>query len=248
MRLNTAVLLIAAALVSVGPPALAGPASLRDVLEMQDERRSPPPPVARYVSGDGAEFVLDRSRHMPLLKFEQSAEVWVLYPSAAPRGDVIYRNDVGDPVLRATKLGGLTLFTAARPSGAPAALAGEAEILKLLAPLSAAGLLQRLAQASARASRAAQRLIPFEASGVTPGEEPIYADAAIVAAEGISRMSRDPQRRSVVSRVRKVRLLPGRRPSAQVRAGVLQVTLTPTLGVAGRPSSGRILTAAELGR
>ena len=247
MRLKTAVLTIAAALVSVGPPALAGPASLRDVLEMQDERRAPPPPVARYVSGDGAQFVLDRSRRTPLLKFEQSPEVWVLYPSAAPRGDVIYRNDVGDPVLRATKLGGLTLFTAARPSGAPAALSGEADIIKLFSPLSAAGLLQRLAQASARASRAAQRLIPFEASGVTAGEEPIYADAAAITAEGITRMSRDPRRRSLVNRVRKVRLAPGRKPTVQVRAGVLHVVVTPSLGIAGRPSSGRVLTAAEAG-
>ena len=192
MTSNMAVLLIAAALFSSGPLAHAAPASLRDVLGKQDDRRPAPPPVAHYVSGDGQAFVLDRSGAVPLLKFEQSVEIWALSPSAAPRGDVIYRNDVGQPVLRATKLGGLTVFTAQRPSGAPAALMGEADFLRIPAPVSAATLLQRLAQASVRASRAAQHLIPFEASGVTPGSEPIYADAAALAAEGITRIARMP--------------------------------------------------------
>nr|QQZ52104.1 DUF4908 domain-containing protein [Phenylobacterium glaciei] len=43
---------------------------------------------------------------------------------AAPRGDIIYKNDLGEPVLRATRLGGLTLFTPDRPGGTAAALAG----------------------------------------------------------------------------------------------------------------------------
>jgi len=245
MRLKTAILLIAAALLGAGPPALAGPASLRDVLEFQDERRAAAPPVARYVSGDGATFILDRSRSTPLLRFEQSQEIWVLYPSAAPRGDVIYRNDVGDTVLRATKLGGLTLFTEARPSGAPAALAGDAESLKPVVGLSAEGLLQRLAQASVRASRAAQRLIPFEANGVTPGAEPLYADAASIAADGIIRMSRRTEGRPALTRFRKVRLAPGRKPSVTINAGVMIIVLNPSLGLAGRPSSGRIITVAR---
>ena len=116
-----------------------------------------PPPVARYVSETGDVFILDRSQPKPLLKFEHSPEVWVLLPQPGPRGDVIYKNDLGEPVLRATRLGGVTVFTDARPSGAAAALAGGGSSLKL-APLGPQALLERLAQASARASRAARRL------------------------------------------------------------------------------------------
>ena len=245
MNWKTAVLSIAAALLSAGPPAFAGPASLRDVLELQDERRIPPPPVARYVAGEGATFILDRSGGTPLLKFEQSPEIWVLFPSAAPRGDVIYRNDVGAPVLRATKLGGLTLFTAQRPSGAPAAVAGEADGLRLGPALGPEGLLQRLAQASFRASRAAERLIPFEANDVTPGSESLYADAAMVVAEGISRLARQAYGRTALARLRKVRLGPGRQPAVSIQGGVMQILVAPKLAMAGRPSSGRIIVEIE---
>jgi hypothetical protein len=248
MKLKTAIFTIAAALIGVGPPALAGPSSLRDVLEFQDERRAPPPPVARYMSGDGEEFVLDRSGRTALLKFDQSQEIWVLYPSAAPRGDVIYRNDIGAPVLRATKLGGLTLFTPARPSGAPAALSGGAEFLKLGGPMGAAALLQRLAQASVRASRAAQRLIPFEANGVTPGAETVYADAATVTAEGIARLTRAQDGRLALSHFRKVTLSPGRKPDVSFSGGIIQIILTPNLGMAGRPSSERVAHALQSAR
>ena len=80
----------------------------------------------------------------------------MLQPQPAPRGDIIYKNDLGQPVLRATRLGGLTVFTQERPSGAPAALVGDSNPLRLPV-LGPEALLQKLAQASARASRAARR-------------------------------------------------------------------------------------------
>jgi hypothetical protein len=240
MRVNTAVRLIAAALACAGSPAMAAPTSLRDVLEFRDERRPPPPPIARYFYGDGGVFVLDRSRRPVLLKFEQNAEVWVLTPSAAPRGDVIYRNDVGAQVLRATKLGGVTLFTAQNPAGLPAGLDGDADGLRTLPSVSPEGLLQRLAQASVRASRAAGRLIPFEAPGVTPGAEPVYAEAASLTADGIVRMSHNPTGRSMMNRFRKVRLDLGRQPGVVVKDGVLLIQVNPVQGAAGRPSSERV--------
>ncbi|MGD6771262.1 DUF4908 domain-containing protein, partial [Staphylococcus arlettae] len=87
----------------------------------EDSRRSPPPPVARYMVGDSAGFILDRSSPTVLIKFDDSSEVWALEPQTVSRGDVIYRNDAGEAVLRATRLGGLTLFTPKLPGGAAAA-------------------------------------------------------------------------------------------------------------------------------
>lgn len=199
------------------------------------------PPVARYVSEDGDVFTLDLTQARPLLKFENSPEVWALQPHPAPRGDVIYKNDVGQPVLRATRLGGVTVFTTHRPQGEAAALAGGAPPLRL-APLGPQALLERLGQASLRASRAAKHVILFDAEA-TPTSSAVIADAAVVASVAVIRLSEHPQGRNRLSRLKRVFLEEGRRVTAQVQSGTLKITVMPTLGMAGRPSSGRIAAA-----
>src|SRR5205085_2614180 len=128
----TALLGAAALAAHPGPAAADG---LRDGLfrKVPGVGRVPAPPlIARYVSEDGHSFVLDRSQPRPLLKFDDSAEVWVLNPQPAPRGDTIYKNDLGEPMLRATRLGGVTLFTEDRPNGAAVSLAGGGTPLRLM--------------------------------------------------------------------------------------------------------------------
>jgi len=228
-------------------PAFAGPNSWRDVLfgdsHNKDDRRSPAPPVARYATDDGARFVLDRSGGVTLMKFEDSQEVFALSPSQAPRGDVIYRNDLGEPVLRATRLGGLTLFYRARSGGTPAALDGAAQSLRLQY-LPPALLLQRLAQASVRSSRAAQHLIEFDAPDVIPGAQAVYADAATVAAEAMVRMSKGAGGRAVLSKIKRIVLTNGRKGSATIKGGEVRITINAQDGLAGRPSSDSIILAA----
>lgn len=234
----------AATWLGAASPTLAGPESLREGLfgrDRFDGRRFAAPPVARYVSEGAGSFVLDRTTPQPLLKFENSYEVWVLHPQPAPRGDVIYKNDLGEPVLRATRLGGVTIFTDARPGGAPAALAGGSDPIRL-PTLSPEALLKRLAQASGRASRAARRLIPFEADA-DPGSAPLLADAAMVTAEAVVRVAAQPNGEVILARFTKVRLVEGGRPSATLRGGVMQITVAPADGHAGRPSSERIASA-----
>src|SRR4051812_4574960 len=88
--------------------------SLRDHLfgPPSDERAVNTPNVARFVPDGGEPFVLDRSAgRQVFMKFEDSPEIWALSPTPGPRGDVIYKNDMGEPMLRASRLGGLTLFT-----------------------------------------------------------------------------------------------------------------------------------------
>src|SRR5471032_1399082 len=82
------------------------------------------PLTGRYQMDEGGAFVFDRSTVKPLLKFDDSLEIWVLQAAPGPRGDVIYRNDVGDPMVRATRLGGMTVFTPKRPDGSAAAFDG----------------------------------------------------------------------------------------------------------------------------
>lgn len=238
--------LAAAVTLACAPQALAGPQTLREGLfgDRMGSGRAMSPPVARYVSQDGHGFVLDRSQPRPLLKFDDSPEVWALRPHPAPRGDIIYKNDLGEPVLRATRLGGLTLFTETRPEGTPAALAGGGPALRLN-PISPQSLLERLAQASARATRAARRLIPFNADA-SPASSAIMADAAAVTAEAVVRMSRHPEGKSALARVKRVTLVEGRKPSAALHGGEMRIIVTPADGMAGRPSSDRILQAANL--
>lgn len=245
---------IAAALV-LGVAALglgASPAVAQDNSVLRDglfgsspnaNRRAPAPMVARYVAETGDEFVLDRSNSRPLMRYADSPEVWALLPQAGPRGDVIYKNDLGEPVLRATKLGGLTLFTRERPEGAAVAVAGTSSPIRL-PPTGPNTLLQRLAQASARASKAAHRLIPVGADA-TPQSAALIADAAMVAADAMGRMARHPNGKTVLGRIEKIFVAQGKKPDAHIdKQGVLVVTVRPDMGIAGRPSSERIAHAA----
>jgi hypothetical protein len=201
------------------------------------------PPVARYVSEDGDGFVLDLSQDKPLLKFDTSPEVWTLDPRPAPRGDIIYKNDVGETLLRATRLGGFTIFTNHRPDGEAAALQGATSPLKL-APLGPQALLDRLGAASLRASHAARHVILFDAEA-NPGSSAVIADAAMVASVAVMRVSERPKGRDRVTSLRRVFLEEGKRVAAQLekKTGTLKITVMPALGLAGRPSSDRIAIA-----
>ena len=142
--------------VGAAAPAAAGGVNdkLRDGLFKNRGGDTSGAPLARYVSEEGRVFTLDRTQPVPMLKFEDSPEVWVLLPSPAPRGDVIYKNDLGEPVLRATRLGGFTLFTDERPNGEAVSIAGNGQPLRLM-PMSPQAVFERLAQSKNRPDQAA---------------------------------------------------------------------------------------------
>ena len=230
-------------LFAAAPQAQARTFNLKDLLgrpPASEQNQQSEPPVAVYAPDRGERFIFDRSASPPLLRFEASPEIWVLQAQPGPRGDMIYKNDLGEPVLRATRLGGLTLFTLERPDGTAASLEGEASPIRPAAIQSIFALQQHLAQASLRASRAMQRLIEFEAPDVTPESATLIADAGQVASEAIVTSAKHSQVHRLLSKLEKVVLSPARRPSANFRDGVLEIDLTPGQGLAGRPSSRRI--------
>jgi hypothetical protein len=196
-------------------------------------------PTACYVSEEGRVFTLDRTRPISMLKFEDSPEVWVLQPSPAPRGDVIYKNDMGEPMLRATRLGGFTLFTDDRPNGEAVSMAGGCAPLRLM-PMSPQAVFERLAQASLRASRAAHRPMLFEAEA-TPESSALIADAAVVTSLAIIRLAARDDGRRFLARISRVRFSEGKKASASLKDGILRIVVSPDQGLAGRPSSDRIL-------
>ena len=224
--------------------------SLRDALfggrHADGGRRASAPIIARFASEDGDSFVLDRSQALPLLRFDDQREIWVLAPSRAARGDMIYKNDAGRPVLRATQTGGLTLFTLDRPAGAAVALEGRAPPVRLVVgPMAPNALLQRLAQASARASRAAQKLITFDAEDVTPESSYLYADTAAIAADAFVQVAKRSDGKSLMSKLSRVRLIEGPRVEVRQKGPDLQITIVIDDGLAGRPSSERIIKALD---
>ncbi len=209
-----------------------------------DQRRVEAPAVARYVSETGQSFVFDRSSpRQPMLRFEGSSEVWVLAPQYAPRGDILYKNDLGRTMLRVTRVGGLTLFTTERPGGAAAATVGASPPLGL-ARLGPSQLFRVMTVASTRASHAAQKLITVEADA-TPESSALIGDAALVAAEAMMRLSRRADGRALLSRISKIVIEQGARPGVMMdRAGAIHITVVPSMLLLGRPSSDRICFAA----
>jgi len=235
--------LLGMALIALASQAGAQPADrLRESLSRRPSGEVTGPPLARYVSEEGRVFVLDRTQPVAMLKFEDSPEVWALEAAPAPRGDVIYKNDLGQPILRATRLGGFTLFTNDRPSGEAVSLAGGAGPLRMLA-LSPQAVFERLTQASARSSRAARRPMLFEAEA-TPASSAMIADAATITSLAILKLAQNPQGRAMLARFNRVRFEEGKKASASLKDGILKIVVSPAQGVSGRPSSDRILKAA----
>jgi hypothetical protein len=242
----------------LGAPTLAyargpsGPDTLREALigsvSKDGRTHQHAPVVARYVSSSGSGFVLDRSGgDQALLRFDRDSEIWALRAVPGPGGDVIYKNDLGQPVVRASRLGGVTLFTRDRPSGVPVSLQGESSPFRSPS-LTPAALLQVLRQASLKSTRALGRLIDFDAGhgGGQPVDQDsayVVADAASVAADALARMAALREGRPYLSRLRSVRIVVGRKADAMLDGSILTIVVAPSKGVAGRPSSGRIAQA-----
>lgn len=220
-------------------PAPAAPAWLGFRLK---EKARPTLPVARYVVDTGGGFVLDRSGPRPMLRFDDSPEIWLLRAARGPRGDEILADDVGAPMVRITRLGGVTVFTLRRPEGAAAALDGPAAPLRLMR-IDPAGLYQRLVSASARASRAAQRLIAFQALDVDSDSAALIADAAVVATESVVQLAAAPGGRQRLLRIARFDFARARAPDVRFEGGIIHILVSPEDGAAGRPSSARILDA-----
>ena len=199
------------------------------------------PPTGRYVADSGEAFILDRSGQRPLLRFDRRDETWVLRPTAAPRGDVIYRNDAGDQLLRVTPGGGMTVYTPRAPGGSPASFSGPGQ--SLTPPtLGPAQLFQLMARRSAMLSQTMGRLIEINVD--TDGQaEGLAVEALILSTDAVLRIARSPTARSSLDRLRSITIIEGPRASVTYARGDLRIVVAPVQGVAGRPSSARVIQA-----
>ena len=241
-RIFVAVMLVALPL-QAGVGHTQGLRSLKDAMFGDKGRKSAPavPKVARFTSEDGQSFIFDDSQSAPLLRFDGDDEVWCLTATQGPKGDVIYKNDVGEPVVKATRWGGMTLFTDDRPDGDPAALSGKAQAFEP-EKIPAGELWLHMARSARRASVAVEHLISFEAPDVTPDSSSLYAEAVTVASDAIVAAAALQGHSHPLDAVHEVQLVDGRPPSASVSNGTLTLKLDASRGTwGGHPSSKRII-------
>ncbi len=201
------------------------------------------PKVAHFVSEDGESFVFDSSRSVPLLRFDGDDEVFALTATPGTRGDIIYKNDMGQPVLKATRWGGMVLFSDGRPMGDPVAVKGKADTFQPVR-MSPEQLLLHLAKSSYRASRAIEHKVFFNADADTPGDSTIalFADAATVTADALIQAGEQGDTRRALDGLHEVHFVEGRPPSARFENGVLIMKLDPSRGTwGGHVSSKRIV-------
>ncbi len=231
---------------AVAPPASAqeranAQAEQSRALRNQTRSSGALPAPGRYVSDAGVGFTLDRAGNRPLLRFDGRTETWILRPSPAPRGDVIYRNDAGQQVLRVTPNGGVTVYSPRAPGGAPAAFAGPGQSLStpVLGPLR---LWSLMAHRSGMVSEAIGRLIQIDIETGRDAES-LTVEALILSTDAVVRIARSPSARSSLNQLRRIAIVEGQTASVSYARGELRIVVAPSQGPAGRPSSARVIRA-----
>jgi hypothetical protein len=88
----------------------------------------------------------------------------------------------------------------------------------------------------------------FEAPNVSPPSFALIGDAAMVASDAVARISRRRDSSTLLEKFDTVRFVEGQKVAAQVSERTLQITVAPKQGMAGRPSSDRIVAVAKSAR
>lgn len=209
------------------------------------------PIVAHFVSARGEGFVLDETQAgAPLLRYDGDDEVFQLTSKPGANGDVTFRNDVGQPVLKATRLGGMILFSSAHADvGDPAAVTGQAPAFT---PdrLNPAELVVYMAKSSLRVTRACDHQVLFSGDFEEPHDDIIslFAETASVATDALTQVASQASSRHALDKVHEVYMIEGRPPGAHIEKGVLIIKLDPSKGTwGGHPSSKRIMSVVMAG-
>jgi hypothetical protein len=202
-------------------------------------RASAPPPAAKYEdSVSQRSFVLDRSGDGPLLKFDDSPEVYALRATSAQRGDDFLRNDAGDLMLRVTEAGNVIAYVGAK-TGAPADIAGVAAPLD--APAMTGSLTQRVKEAAANLGKMAGHDVTIFGTGAFGNDEEWASDALMMTVMGVQRA--DKSAHGAVQGLKSVRLVKSTMPTTTFHDGELLLGVNPLEGYAGRPSSEAVAKA-----
>lgn len=173
-----------------------------------------------------------------------SPEIHLLTATRGPRGDVIYKSDEGETMLRIAAYGGATVFWPGETQGVAASKSFGDDQELTLAPQTYDEAVRRAQGASAQVSAIVGSNVYFDVAAGRRDADPnaaVLADAVLTAAKGMAAVAGDPIGASVIAdRVKRVAFLPGGAPGVALNGSVLEVLYVPNLDIRGRPSSARV--------
>lgn len=206
--------------------------------------------VAHYLADNGPGFVVDMLAPKPLLRFDNSVELWALTDSQGPRGDTIYKNDMGQVMLRVPRIGGMTVYPPRNTKGIAATFDQPAPRLGVSRPYAQAEFDLSTARAASVLKRSLPNLDSFDV--VADAEAPkgkavdwaaFAIDASNLVAETVNRLSQTPANQKMLAKLTAVRINYGATPTVKLNKTELVIELDPLLGIPGRPSSAKIEAA-----
>lgn len=173
-----------------------------------------------------------------------SPEIHLLTATRGPRGDVIYKSDEGETMLRIAAYGGATVFWPGETQGVAASKSFGDDHELTLAPQTYDEAVRRAQGASAQVSAIVGSNVYFDVAAGRRAADPnaaVLADAVLTAAKGMVAVADDPiGARVIAERVKRVAFLPGAAPGVALNGSVLEVLYVPKLDIGGRPSSARV--------
>lgn len=194
----------------------------------------------------------DRDRRIDCLidASTPAEEIYLLTPTRAPRGDVIWRDTRGEVLLRVSAYGGATVFWPGDPRGHAAAKSfGEDPALVLdYVTIDAARARAQKATALLSAKTSAPLVFDVGASPITDsqGGASVLADAVARAAKAIEIVAADDTgARVVAARISQVVFRSATVADVKLEGDALVIEYNPFLDVAGRPSSSVIARFLE---
>ena len=173
-------------------------------------------------------------------------EVFLATGQRGPRGDVIYKGENGDVLLRIMSYGGATVFWPGRTNGEAASKTyGDGGVLDL-PPANRQDAERRAALAGAKFAALTGEAIAFDAGLEAPGDAAdaaahpaaVLADAIVRVAAGMADVADDETGARVLKdRIDRVRFETGPAPRLAIDGATLLVVYDPGADAAGRPSS-----------
>jgi len=206
----------------------------------REEAREPAAQWFERADGRGR-FVFDRSSRPALIWPEGSAEVLVVSSARASGGGEIWVTPANRVVLRFSNLGGATYFPESVPGGVIADSLGEAAPL-FAEPASARDLQRAATRMVETRADEARREVTAELTDVNAQANGYIADTVTMV-----ELAAREVRRSDLRDLEIVRIGVGEAPRVTFRRGVLDISVDPSMGYAGRPSSAQIALALERG-
>jgi len=176
-------------------------------------------------------------------------EIYKLFATRGPRGDVIYRNAARREVLRIASYGGATVYWLGEGEGLAASKSfGDDPALRLIHDEFDVAL-QRAQEATKVISAAAGATIAFDV-GAAPAAEganaAVLADAVARAASGVKRLADDPTAAAMLARrIDRVAFATAEAPGVSLDGSVLTIQYVPGGDIDGRPPSAAVAQFLE---